>query len=213
MGTIARRMTDPARSTTTLLLDGLFDLRNEQAWGEFLARYQPIVLALMRKMGMDEDDAADVAQQTLMQFVRDYRAGRYNRGKGRLRSWILAIARNRAIDLCREHTRRRERHGDSKLDQLPGEEELSTLWDEEVRAALFDRAMNELRNDRNLHENTLRVFQLNVIESQPAEAVAAECDVTVAEVYRIKHRVTVLLREIVERLAPLYEEDEAPAPP
>ena len=60
--------------TTTALLDGLFDSANQSIWREFDARYRPILMAFARRLGLNRDNAADVTQETLACFVRDYRA-------------------------------------------------------------------------------------------------------------------------------------------
>ena len=52
-----------------------------------------------------------------------------------------------------------------------------------------------------------RAFELFAIENRSAEAVASECDMTSAEVYVAKHRVTQKLREIVQRLSLQYSEE------
>jgi hypothetical protein len=61
-------------NTTTHLLDGLFDTENQQAWAEFDSRYRPILIGFLKRMGLSDADAADVAQDTLTCFVQDYRA-------------------------------------------------------------------------------------------------------------------------------------------
>jgi len=71
-------------TTTTALLDGLHDPANEEVWREFDTRYRPIILGFAVKLGLSDEDAADVAQDTLARFVQEYRAGRYDRTRGRL---------------------------------------------------------------------------------------------------------------------------------
>ena len=48
-------------TTTTVLLEGLLDSGNEAVWREFDARYRPIIVGFARTLGLDPDDAADVA--------------------------------------------------------------------------------------------------------------------------------------------------------
>ncbi len=93
--------------TTTALLEALHDPACEQVWQEFDGRYRPVIIALALHLGLRHDEASEVAQETLSQFVRDYLAGRYDRGRGRLRSWILGIARHRILDVQRHRQRRR----------------------------------------------------------------------------------------------------------
>jgi RNA polymerase sigma-70 factor (ECF subfamily) len=194
--------------TTTLLLEALHDPANEPVWLEFDARYRPILTGFARQLGLQPDDAVEAAQETLTQFVRDYRAGKYDRGKGRLSSWIVAIARNRVLDLLRARAKRREWRGDSAFAALPDEQQLSGIWDAEQERLIFAQAIAELREKTRTAPATLRAFELFALEGLPADAVGRECGLSSAEVYRVKNRVTKRLREIVTRLNAMYAEDD-----
>jgi len=57
---------------------------NEEAWQRFCARYEPVILSLARRAGLQEDDARDVAQETLVAFIEAFRRGKYDRDRGQL---------------------------------------------------------------------------------------------------------------------------------
>ncbi|MBL0921707.1 MAG: amidase, partial [Phycisphaerales bacterium] len=82
---------------------------------------------------------------------------------------------------------------------------VTTEWDGPVTAA-FERALRALRGDTRLSERTVRAFELAALRHMPAEAVAAECAMTVSEVYVAKNRVIKKLREIVEQFTREYDE-------
>ena len=66
---------------------------------EFVRRFQARVYGLARTIVRDRAMAEDVAQET---FVRAWRrAASYDARRGRVLAWLLAIARNRAIDVTR----------------------------------------------------------------------------------------------------------------
>ena len=81
--------------TSTTLLDGLKDQGNAPVWSEFCTRYRPVIVAFARRLGMSEDDAQDAAQEALITFAAAYREGKYSRDKGRLRSWLLTLAKDK----------------------------------------------------------------------------------------------------------------------
>jgi len=204
------------QTTTTVLLDSLKDPGNSTIWEEFDARYRPILNGFVRKMGLSQEDAADIAQQALTEFVRDYRAGQYQRGKGRLSSWLISIARNRAIDLQRGQGRRREWRGESAFEQLPDSHPSAPLqdsgddhavWDAERKQAILALALTRLRENSRTSENTIKAFELVAIRGVPSDAAARECGMSVDEVYVAKNRVTKQLREIVTQITQVYEED------
>ena len=94
--------------TATAMLEDLRDPGNQTVWQEFDTRYRPILIGFARKLGLSNEDSADAAQDALIQFVRSYRAGKYERQRGRLSSWVIGIARNptklkRALDYGATH--------------------------------------------------------------------------------------------------------------
>jgi RNA polymerase sigma-70 factor (ECF subfamily) len=191
-------------ATTTQLLDAL-QVSNESVWLEFDRRFRPILYAVARRLGLDEDRAADVAQQTMAEFLRDYRAGRYDRSKGRLRSWILGIARHRALDALRDRARHCSWRGESALIALPDPGHVDQIWDEESDRIVFQQAMQLLRETTRAEPRTLSVFERVALDAVPPQQVAEEFGLAVDDVYRIKNRVTKRLREIVNDLRASWE--------
>lgn len=193
--------------TTTALLDALRDSDDQAVWWEFDARYRPVLIGLGRKLGLNEDAAIEVAQQSLVDFMTDYRRGRYDRGQGRLRSWMIGIARHRILDAMRAVGRQQAWRGESVLAVLGDDERISQIWDDECERTVLSQALNELRQGTRTSPNTLRAFELVVLKQVPAAIVADECGLSVTEVYRIKHRLTKRLREIVSNLSGFYGQD------
>jgi RNA polymerase sigma factor (sigma-70 family) len=201
-------MTDLTRSmTSTSLLDGLSDPANDAVWRAFDERYRPVILALGQRMGLTHADAADAVQEALLQFVRDYRLGRYERGKGRLRHWLQGIARHRIADALRARGRQREQAKALKLEDPAAPDEMSRLWDEESEREIMRQAMAELRETSRTTPRNIEAFEALVFGGRPVPAVAEEFGLTAHDVYMIKHRTTAKLREIVERLTAEWNED------
>ncbi len=192
--------------TTTALLSGLLDADNQKVWVEFDARYRPMIEAVAVKLGLIEADAADVAQETLTRFFREYRAGKYDRSRGRLRSWILAIVRYRVADIKRARLARRETRGESAIIHLPDGEELEAVWESERRRVLLWQALSELRESSQLSDRTMRAFELYVLQERSAEDVAEELNLTRHDVYMAKNRVAERLREILKRMEELFDD-------
>lgn len=194
-------------STSTLLLAGLADSNNSVIWEEFDTRYRPIVLGYARRLGLSEEEAADAAQDAMVRFVQEYRLGKYDRDRGRLRSWLIGIVKARAIDVLRAKARRREARGDSVLMVLPDDPELTAMWESERRRTLLRRALTELSESSRTADQTIRAFELFVLDEQPAADVATEMGITVQDVYQAKSRVADRLRGILTRLEQLYDDE------
>lgn len=192
--------------TTTAMLNALHDSGNEPAWEAFDARYRPILVGFARNLGLTDTDAADIAQDTLVRFVQEYRDGRYDRSRGRLGAWLVGIARYRIIDIRRQRAQRHEVGADGAEDGVEDENQLQDAWDREHRQAILRDAMNELRATSRTDERTIRAFELVAAHGRSPQQVAAELGMSVHDVYLAKSRVAQRLREIVERLEKLYDE-------
>jgi len=169
--------------TTSALLEGLLQSHNDQLWGEFDRRYRPVLVSLAQQFGLMLADAEDVAQETLTRFLRQYREGKYERQRGRLRSWIVGIARHCILDALRARAARREWRGQSAIGDLPSADELEALWDEECQRAIVQRALEELRKQTRADERTLRAFEQVVFHNRSAADVARELHLSVESVY------------------------------
>lgn len=196
----------PETRTSTELLEALKDGGNNTAWSDFDARFRPILLAVVQRMGLRAEDAADVTQAALTEFFRDFRAGKYDRGRGRLRSWLISIARNRAIDLMRADGRHRGHRGDSVLMVLPDDETVGGFWDDEEGRAIAKAALEHLRAQSRVSELNIKIFELVRVRNMPHEQVAAECGVSIDQVYKATNRCGRYLGKIIEEIREKYDD-------
>lgn len=195
-----------ATRTTTKLLDALRDHGNEPAWAQIDGRYRPVIRGLARQLGLREADAEEVAQQSLAEFVRAYREGRYDRTKGRLSSWILGIAHHTTLRVLR--TRKRDNAaGAAALAQVPDETALRSIWTDERDRAILARAMGMVRDESEVDDRTMLAFELVALRGVPAPEAADQCRMNVDQVYVAKSRVTKRLRKLVDELTAAFEED------
>ena len=191
--------------TTTALLEGLLDPADEETWRAFDARYRPILIAFGRRLGLPPEDAADAAQETLTRFVKSYRGGKYDRGRGRLHSWITGIARNCIADVRQRRAVHGRQLGMSAIAELPDPATMTRIWDEEREQELLRRGLVELRQQTKTEAPTIRAFEMLALDGRPPTEVAAELDLTLNDVYLAKHRCLKRLRAILSRLGQLYE--------
>jgi RNA polymerase sigma factor (sigma-70 family) len=191
---------DGITRTSSVLLLGLADPANQTAWSEFDGRYRPIVTRFAMRMGLQEAEAHDAAQETLLCVMQDFRAGKFDHRRGRLRAWLFTVARSRIVEAQRALARRHEVRGQSALANLEDDASLSKSFDEEWRRELLRTALDELRAVTRTEPQTLRAFELLVIERRPVTAVAEELGMNVNAVYVAKHRTMERMRAIVARL-------------
>ncbi len=191
--------------TTTALLEGLADPADEETWRAFDARFRPILNGFARRLGLAPEDAADAAQETLTRFVRAYRAGKYDRNRGRLRAWIIGIARHCIIDLKQSRAARAKERGLSAVAELPDDTTLTELWDTECEQEILRQGLDELRRETKTDARTLRAFEMVAFDGRRPAEVAQELAITTNDVYLAKHRCLKRLRAIIDQLDELYE--------
>jgi RNA polymerase sigma-70 factor (ECF subfamily) len=75
---------------------------------------------------------------------------------------------------------------------------LENIWEAEWQSNLMEAALERVR--RRVREEHYQVFDLNVVRQWPANQVAKTLEVSVAQVYLVKHRILALLKREVRML-------------
>ncbi len=79
---------------------------DDGALGELYDRWQPVVHGVVSRMLRASEDVEDVVEETFWQAWKQ--ASRFDRTRGAVQTWLLTIARSRALDRVRALRRRRE---------------------------------------------------------------------------------------------------------
>jgi RNA polymerase sigma-70 factor (ECF subfamily) len=80
-------------------------LGDRAAFGQLFDRYNQLALNLAARVLNERQEAEDVVQEVFLQLWRD--ASSYRQERGNVSTWIVAIARSRAIDKLRSRRARR----------------------------------------------------------------------------------------------------------
>lgn len=183
--------------TTTLLLDRLHDSRDEGAWRLFDDRFRGVIVATGLRLGLSRTDAEEAAQETIAQALRDYQAGRYDRSRGRLSSWIVSIAHHRIVDTQR--ARKPHIEIDAGMVETRASD-VAAAFNLALEKHIFERAWELVRTTSNASAGTLLAFELTALRSVPASEAALQCGMTVEQVYVARNRVSERLRDAVEKI-------------
>lgn len=192
-------------TTTTQLLDLLRTGEDDSAWRTLAARYSPVLEGVARQLGLRQPDAEDAAQQTLMELVREVRAGRFVHGRDSLRGWTTAVLRNRARDIQRLAARAAAPAAPHQLESIH-DDRLEDLWRLAREQQVFHEAMERLRRESGFAEPTMRAFELSALRGVPALEAARACGMSRDEVYVARNRVLSRLRRIVVQVESEFEE-------
>jgi RNA polymerase sigma-70 factor (ECF subfamily) len=72
---------------------------DESALGALYDRWSPLVHSVVARIAGDADDAEELVEETFLQAWRQ--AGRYEGARGGVSTWLVVIARSRALDRVR----------------------------------------------------------------------------------------------------------------
>lgn len=189
--------------TSTHLLDGLRDPGNRTVWQEFVNRYRPLIESYARRLGMNETDAQDAAQQSLIAFCTSYQDGKYHRESGRLRHWLFGIARNQ-INNARKKGRRREMQigadsGETDFfERVEDDPQMEEIWEQEWRDAVLRQCLEEVR--QTVEPKSVEAFELFARKGWSAQQVAEHLGMTPNAVFIAKHRIMKQIKELLPRL-------------
>lgn len=188
-------------ATRATLLARVRNLNDKAAWEQFAAIYEPLIRRYLRRRGLQDADAADVAQDTMRKVAEAIGRLEYDRGKGRFRGWLLTIAHRNLIDHVARTKRAVAGSGDDAvhdlIDATPRSDDQQE-WDRECQQATVHWAMQQIKNE--FAPKTWQAFYATAIETRPVADVARALNMSSGAVYIAKSRVTSRLRIVVEEI-------------
>ena len=200
---VVERLMSEAPTTRLSLLVRLRDAQDEQAWAEFVEIYHPLVYKLARQRGLQDADAADLAQEVFRAVA--VAVSRYDPdpAKGSFRGWLSTIARNLIVNLLRAQRRQFQGSGETNIIELleaqPAPEcEESVLFDTEHRRCLLAWAADRVRDE--FAESAWQAFWQTAVEGKGPKDVARELNLSPGAVYVAKSRVIARLREKIQEV-------------
>ena len=192
----------PTRAT---LIQRLKNWQDQSSWQDFFDTYWNLIYGVALKGGLTRAEAEDVVQETLISVAKHMPTFKYDPSIGSFKGWLLNMTRWRIADQLRKRKHMslpdESDIDDLKIDKLaePLAPDLEKVWDVEWENNLMNAAITNAR--RRLDPGHYQIFDFYVNKAWPPEKVAATFSVPVGHVYTIKHRVTEVIRQEVERLS------------
>jgi RNA polymerase sigma-70 factor (ECF subfamily) len=183
-------------TTSASLLERLRQPGDEAAWGEFVELYTPLIYYWARRVGLQDQDAADLVQEVFAVLVKKLPEFEYVEGKS-FRAWLRTVT----INKWREGRRRRSvpmAARDVDLAELADPGEAEAFWEKEYRQVLVSRALRLMQAE--FRPTTWKACWEHVVSGRSAAEVAAELGISVGAVYAAKFRVLARLRQELEGL-------------
>lgn len=189
----------PPPETRPSLFVRLRDPEDRAAWALFVDAYAAPLYRVARRSGLQDADALDVTQDVLRAVALAVGRFRYDPARGRFRSWLFTLLRNRLADRARR-SRLLAVGGSAArliLEAVPAPDGEETLAREAERQ-LFRLALGRVR--ARVRPATWEAFARTALGGEPAAAVAGDLGVSTASVYLSRARVTAALKAAVDDL-------------
>ena len=188
-------------TTSTTLLRDLAQDSQHARWGEFVARYRPMMEVFMRER-FPSLDADDVIQETLIELIRVFPVYHYSpEEKGHFHNYLTGVLRHRALRMMNEEETRAARQRKCAEEASSGGTR-SCASDEDAawRESLLEIALRQLLSDPSIHERTRLVFARVAVNGEKPDEVAASFGIARNAVDQMKSRMMARLKELVAAL-------------
>lgn len=179
---------------------------DERALASFYDRWFPVVYGVVSRMLSSADDVEDVVEESFWQVWRQ--AARFSDERGSVQTWVLTIARSRALDRLRATRRLREESIDTgHVDAME-----SSLADAAEGGGVDDPSVDaELRERRRFVRAALATLPIEQREALTLGYFGGLSQTEIAErtgqpLGTVKTRMRLAMQKLRERLAVLSED-------
>jgi len=184
-------------TTSASLLERLRKPADRDAWSRFVQIYTPLIYGFTSRLGVPEQDRADIVQQVFTLLVQKLPAFAYEQHK-RFRGWLWTVTLNQWRASRRQHVTALLEPADQALAELPSPDSEEPPGEEEYRQYLVGRAVKLMQAE--FQPNTWKAFWECVASDRSASEVALKLGISVASVYAAKSRVLRRLRQELDGL-------------
>jgi RNA polymerase sigma factor (sigma-70 family) len=207
-GAVAEAKGIPTRRS---LLSRLKNWNDDASWRVFFDTYWRLIYNTAIKAGLNDAEAQDVVQDTVISVLKSMPNFRYDPSKGTFKGWLLRLTQRRIVDQGRKRQKgpgdfqQRDFHGraDDDTDLLeripdPTGGQMEAIWDAEWEQNLLAAALERTKAKVDLKH--YQIFDLYVVKGWKVTEIARVMRVNPAQVYLIKHRIQKLLKDEFDRM-------------
>ena len=194
-------------TTRSSVLRAVANTENEAAWQRFFDLYAGFVFSIARSKGLNDTDADDIVQMVFSDLARNLPSFKYDREKGRFRSYLAALIKWRVIDRLKAV----RRDADLKADFMEEAKSAATTEDKdfeerEWQSAAMEETLRRIKPE--VRPEHYAAFVASAVEGQDTDVVTKLYGISRDSLYQIRKRLTVKLRE---KLAEVRAEMDAPS--
>lgn len=184
--------------TRLSLIARLHQASDGDAWSEFVRTYEPLILLIAQRRGLQYADAAEVTQEVLKRVADSIENWDPDPKKGAFRGWLYRVTRNLTIDYLRHHHRWRDREQVTDLEEVATPSESETReFRLEYERQLFNWAASEVK--ATFKPNNWQAFWMTAVENKPIQDVAEQLALTRSKVYVARSRVMARIAKVIQQ--------------
>ena len=146
-------------TTRSSVLRAVANTENEAAWQRLFDLYAGFVFSIARHKGLNETDADDIVQVVFADLARNLPTFKYDRAKGRFRSYLTGLVNWRVMDRLKAS----KRDAELKANFWEEAKSAATAEDEDFEEREWQQAASRRRsaesNQRSVPSTTRRLSQ------------------------------------------------------
>lgn len=197
-------------TTRSSVIRAVADTENAAAWNRLFDLYAGFVYSIARRKGLNDADADDTVQMVFADLARNLPSFKYDREKGRFRSYLAALVKWRVIDRLKAV----RRDADLKADFMeevkatgPGDDEFA---DREWQAVAMDNALRRIKSS--VRPEHYAAFVASTVEGQDTETVMKLYNLSRDNLYQIRKRLSERLRKVMSEVLAEMDNPDMPGP-
>ena len=191
-------------TTRSSVLKAVANTENAAAWNRLFDLYAGVVFSMARHKGLKPEDADDIVQVVFADLARNLPTFKYDREKGRFRSYLTGLVNWRVVDRLKASKRDAELKANfwKEVKAAGGDDEFS---EREWQAAAMKEALRRMKPS--VSPEHYAAFVASAVEGQDTDVVTKLYGISRDSLYQIRKRLTVKLHE---KLAEVLDEMDAP---
>lgn len=185
-------------TTRSSVLRAVANTENEAAWQRLFDLYAGFIFSIARSKGLKPEDADDIVQVVFTDLARNLPTFQYDRAKGRFRSYLAGLVHWRVTDRLKAGKRDMELMASFEEESKATAAGDTAFEEREWQAAAMEEALRRIKPD--VRPEHYAAFVASTVEGQDTETVMRLYGLSRDNLYQIRKRLTMKLRETVEQV-------------
>ena len=179
-------------TTRSSVLKAVADTENEAAWQRLFDLYAGFIFSMARHKGLKPEDADDIVQVVFADLARNLPTFKYDREKGRFRSYLTGLVNWRVMDRLKASKRDAELKANfwEEAKAAGGDDDFS---EREWQAAALEEALRRIKPE--VRPEHYAAFVASAVEGQDTDVVTKLYGISRDNLYQIRKRLTAKLQE------------------